>query len=189
MRATSVITLNSSDSSMQVPELVAAAQNVLLQAQNLMEHSTESQYAQVARSPFSASVGAHYRHVLEHFHCLMAGLSSGEVNYDARRRDPRIENELAFAQNATRDVLQEFQKWTENTLHQKCRTVSSVAYHFDSESYLDSNIGRELAYCIGHAIHHYAIIRLICSEVGVVVPPEFGYAPSTLKHQSSMAAD
>jgi hypothetical protein len=54
---------------------------------------------------------------------------------------------------------------------------------------IDSNIGRELAYCIGHAIHHYAIVRLICNEVGVEVPKDFGYAPSTLKHQSSLAAD
>ena len=54
---------------------------------------------------------------------------------------------------------------------------------------MESNIGRELAYCVGHAIHHYAIIQLISSHLGVEVPEEFGIAPSTLKSRSSLTAD
>lgn len=172
------------------PELVAAAQDVLLQGLDLLfQLASDRKYSQVARAPFSASIGGHYRHVLEHFHCLIEGQPAGTVNYDARRRNPRIENEVTFASIATCDVLRALKKWSEETLERKCTTVSSVAYRSDSAALIDSNIGRELAYCIGHAIHHYAIIRLICNEVGVEVPKEFGYAPSTLKHQSSLAAD
>jgi hypothetical protein len=36
---------------------------------------------------------------------------------------------------------------------------------------------------------HYAIVRPICSQLGIDVPKEFGVAPSTLKYKSSMAAD
>ena len=32
-----------------------------------------------------ASVGAHFRHVLDHYLCLREGLSSGVIDYDARR--------------------------------------------------------------------------------------------------------
>jgi hypothetical protein len=173
----------------EVPELVAAAQDVLLQGLNLLFQLGDRKYSQVARAPFSASIGGHYRHVLEHFHCLIEGLPMGTVNYDARRRNPRIENEVTFASIATCDVLRALKKWSDETLERKCATVSSVAYRSDSAALLESNAGRELAYCIGHAIHHFAIIRLICNEVGVEVPKEFGYAPSTLKHQSSLAAD
>jgi hypothetical protein len=172
-----------------VPELVAAAQDVLLQGLDLLFQLGDPKYSQVARQPFNASIGGHYRHVLEHFHCLLEGLPAGTVNYDARRRNPRIENEVTFASIATCDVLRALKKWTGETLERKCTTVSSVAYRSDSAAMIDSNIGRELAYCIGHAIHHYAIVRLICNEVGIEAPRDFGYAPSTLKHQSSMAAD
>ena len=170
-------------------ELVAAAQDVLLQGLGLLFQLGDRQYAQIARPPFNASIGGHFRHVLEHFHSLIEGRSAGRVNYDARRRNPRIENEVTYASIATCDVLRAIQKWNEATLEGECKTVNSVVYSSSAAPLLDSNVGRELSYCIAHAIHHYAIIRLICNEVGVEVPKEFGYAPSTLKHQSSMAAD
>ena len=172
-----------------VPELIKAAQEVLLQGLDLLFQLGDTKYSQVARAPFSASIGGHYRHVMEHFQCLIEGLSTGKVNYDARRRNPRIENEVTFASIATCDVWRAIKKWSEETLERKCTTVSSVAYHSESAAMIESNVGRELAYCIGHAIHHYAIVRLVCNEVGVEVPKDFGYAPSTLKHQSSLAAD
>jgi|SRR5215469_3653963 len=170
------------------PELVAAAQDVLLQGLSLLFQLRDRQFAQIARAPFHASIGGHFRHVLEHFHCLIEGLPAGQVNYDARRRNPRIENEVSFASIATCDILRAIKRWSQETLNRNCKTVSSVGYS-GPPTLLDSNVGRELAYCVAHAIHHYAIIRLICEEAGVEVPREFGYAPSTLKHQSSLAAD
>lgn len=173
----------------RAPELIEAAHDVLLQGLGLLFQLCDSKYSQVARGPFQASIGGHYRHVLEHFHCLIEGLSTGVVNYDARRRNPRIENEVSFAAISTCDVLRVIKKWPAETLERYCKTVSSVAYHSDAAALLDSNVARELAYCVAHAIHHFAIIRLIGSELGVELPKEFGYAPSTMKHQSSLSAD
>lgn len=171
------------------PELVAAARDVLTQALRLFEPLSAARFSEVAPAPFRASIGQHYRHVLEHFQCLLRGLALGEVNYDARQRDPRIETQPAFAASATRDVLSSLSAWTPRTLDQPCLTVSSVAYQSAEPSRLDSNIARELAYCIGHAIHHYAIVRLICAQLGVPVADEFGYAPSTLKHLSALSTE
>ncbi len=170
------------------PELVGAAQDVLLQGLGLLFKLQVSNYSKVAREPFNASIGGHYRHVLEHFLCLLEGMQAGVVNYDARRRNPRIENEVTYASISTCEVLRALKQWNTETLEHACKTVSSVAYTSTSPALLDSNIGRELAYCVAHAIHHFAIIRLICSELDVEVPKEFGYAPSTLKHQSSLSA-
>lgn len=170
------------------PELVLAAKSVLQQGLGLLE-SCGDQYPHVVAAPFDASIGRHYRHVLEHFHCLLLGANSGEVNYDARKRDARIETEIAFATGATHDVMHQIESWNDATLAERCNTVSSLAYHSDSPCFIASNLGRELAYCIGHAIHHFAIIRLLSSQVGVEVPFDFGYAPSTLKYQSSLSPD
>jgi hypothetical protein len=176
------------DKSTDRPELVGAAEGVLLQGLALLFQLRDEGYAQMAREPFNASIGGHYRHVLEHFHCLIEGLPSGVVNYDARRRDARIENEVSFASIATCDVLRAIKKWSSETLELPCGSMSTVAYHSGAATLLTSNAGRELAYCVAHAIHHFAIIRMLCNELGVEVPKEFGYAPTTLEHQSRVNA-
>ena len=49
---------------------------------------------------------------------------------------------------------------------------------------LASTFGRELMYAVAHAIHHYALIAVMCGLLGVRVPFGFGIAPSTLQHQA-----
>lgn len=170
------------------PELSIAANGVLAQGLLLLQSCGEK-YGEVAPAPFAASIGQHYRHVLEHFHCLLRGATTGQVNYDARERDQRIETQFAFAADATTEVIHSLAAWTDDTLARTCCTVTSLGYHSDAPSLISSNLGRELAYCIGHAIHHFAIIRLLCSNLGVPVPADFGYAPSTLRYHSGMSAD
>ena len=176
-------------SQMETPELVGAAQDVLLQGLGLLFELKDHNYSHSVPAPFNASVGQHYRHVLEHFHSLIVGVRAGEVNYDARERNPRLQGEVTYASIATCDVLRALKGYTEDTLGRPCKVINSVGYSSPQAATFPSNISRELAYCIGHAIHHYAIIRLICHEVGITVPPEFGVAPSTLRHLSSASAD
>jgi len=174
---------------METPELVGAAQDVLLQGLGLLFELGDNTFSRAAGAPFNASIGQHYRHVLEHFHSLVKGQRSGEINYDARERNVRIETEVTYASIATCDVLRALKRYTEETFARPCKVINSVAYGKLNPSTFESNLSRELAYCIGHAIHHYAIVRLICHEFGITVPREFGVAPSTLRHLSSVAAD
>jgi hypothetical protein len=171
------------------PDLVVASQDVLLQALALLFKIWDATYSRVAEAPYSASIGGHYRHILEHFQCLVRGIRSGEINYDARERNPRLETEVTYATIATCDVLRAIKNYTEESLARPCKVVNSVSYGSAETPAMESNIGRELAYCAGHAIHHYAIIRLICAHLGIEVPEEFGVAPSTLKSRSSLTAD
>jgi hypothetical protein len=173
----------------QTPELVIASQDVLLQGLGLLFDLWDRTYSRVVAAPYKASIGQHYRHILEHFQCLIRGLRSGEINYDARERNPRLESEVTCASIATCDVLRAIKNYSDVTLALPCRVVQSVSYDTAQPTSIESNLGREMAYCTGHAIHHYAIIRLICSEVGIDVPAEFGLAPSTLKHMSTLDAD
>jgi hypothetical protein len=175
--------------SIETPEVVSAAQEVLVQGLELLFDLGDHTYSQLVPDPFNASIGKHYRHVLEHFQCLIGGLRAGEVDYDARERNIRLETEVSYASVATCDVLRTIKSYRADTLARECRVTQSVSYENRRPSLVASNLGRELAYCAGHAIHHYAIVRLICSEIGIAVPAEFGFAPSTLKYMSSLAAD
>lgn len=173
---------------LETPELVGAAQDVLLQGLGLLFELRDHTFSRAAGAPFNASIGQHYRHVLEHFHSLIVGVRNGEINYDARERNPRLQGEVTYASIATCDVLRALKRYTEETLTRRCKVINSVGYGTSNASTFESNVSRELAYCIGHAIHHYAIVRLICHETSVTVPAEFGVAPSTLRHRASIAA-
>src|SRR5437867_13223222 len=76
------------------PELIVAAQDVLLQGLGLLFELGDRTYSRVAGTPFNASVGQHYRHVLEHFQSLIRGVRAAEINYDARERNQRLQSDV-----------------------------------------------------------------------------------------------
>jgi hypothetical protein len=168
-------------------DLVAVSQDVLFQGLGLLFDLWDRTYSRAANPPYNASIGQHYRHVLEHFQCAIRGARSREIDYHARERNVRLENEVTYASIATCDVLRAIKNYTEETLASQCNVVQSVAYGNTQAPTVASNLGRELAYCTGHAIHHYAIIRLICHNLGIHVPAEFGVAPSTIQNMSSLS--
>jgi len=188
---TTLLLLNAAPSNEAVilePELVQAANDVLLQGLALLFEVGDGAYARTAGAPFHASIGGHYRHVLEHFRSLIHGLRASEINYDARERNVRLQSEVSYASVATCDTLRALRHYDGRILQRECQVINSVGYGSSGSLKMNSNIGREEAYCIGHAIHHYAIIRLICHELGISVPAEFGVAPSTLKHRTTAAS-
>jgi hypothetical protein len=126
--------------------------------------------------------------VLDHFLCLTDGLRTGHVNYDDRRRNPLLENSVAPARLLTEALIDEFRHLSPDSLRRECKVTYSVAYRESDAERVPSNFGRELMFCVGHAVHHYAILKLLCANTGVNLPYEFGIAPSTLKHSFEAAA-
>jgi hypothetical protein len=52
----------------------------------------------------------------------------------------------------------------------------------EEDGWSQSTVGRELQYLLSHTIHHYAIIGSILRAQGREPGPDFGVAPSTLRH-------
>lgn len=169
-------------------QLLRAAQETLLQGLELLAATGVQKYGRVLGPPFEASIGQHYRHVLDHYDCLCRGLTTEEVNYDARERDVALESNVSKAMDRTCNILDSLVSFDPTQLERPCKSVQSLGYSATEPLAVRSNIGRELAYCIGHAVHHYAIIRLICAAVEVNLPADFGFAPATLKHKTSRLA-
>lgn len=168
--------------------LIQATQEVLQQGLSLLAGIDAAPYARIAAEPFNASVGQHYRHVLDHFFCFLRGLENFDFNYDHRDRDRRLETDLEYAEATTHELIRKFRVCDSSLLNQKCIVRYSVGYHNAESECLPSTVGRELAFCIGHAVHHYAIVRLLCHTLRVQVVPEFGIAPSTLRHRAAQMA-
>jgi hypothetical protein len=172
---------------MKIQPLSAAVQDVLQQGLALLGDCTTETYREMAPTPFDASIGQHYRHVLDHFVSLGMGISSGVIDYDQRARERLLETDLDVARASTQMLMKFFASLTPNDYQRICSVMHSISYSRNEKETSNSNIERELAYCVSHAVHHFAIMRILCAQMQVRVPAEFGVAPSTLKHRAAVA--
>jgi uncharacterized damage-inducible protein DinB len=155
---------------------------VLRQGETLLDALDDVAYATRVPGAFNASIGGHYRHCLDHFQSLLDALDGDEVNYDNRKRDPRIENEREFALMETRRVFRGCDSIPREWLRRVIQVRSKVNYGDDAAPAMPSTLGREIMYAVAHAIHHYALIAVMCGMLGVCLPKDFGVAPSTVKY-------
>ena len=164
--------------------LIQSAVEILRQGEALLLSIDAERYTRRLPAVFSSAIGGHYRHCLDHFECLLEGVAGGEVNYDHRRRDTRIENNRDLALAETRRLRAACEKIPSGALELPLQVVSKVNYDGEVASVSASSFGREMMYAIAHAIHHYALLAVMCGLLGVRVPFGFGIAPSTLQHQA-----
>lgn len=129
-----------------------------------------------------SSIGQHIRHILEFYILLISGSFSGTIGYDKRQRDVRIEEDPEFAIKTIDSLLSGIDTLDEN-----------LAVHFEGDFTADgsskntilSSVGRELAYCIEHSIHHQALIKagLISLGLNDITDEHFGVAYSTIRYR------
>ena len=164
--------------------LIASATEILRQGEALLNALDDERYTRRLPAVFASAIGGHYRHCLDHFECLLDGVADGEVNYDHRRRDARIENDRRFALAETRRIQLACEGIPPLALELPLRVQSKVNYEGQTAPETTSSFGRELMYAVAHAIHHYALLAVMCRLLGVRLPVGFGLAPSTLEHQA-----
>jgi hypothetical protein len=169
--------------------LSTAVKDVLQQGCIFLDGIGDETYSRPLEGEFTASLGAHYRHVLDHFLCVAEGIRTGQVNYDQRRRNPQLEKSVTCARLVTEGLIEEFKGLSSEILQRECDVTYSVGYGETEAEAVRSNLAREVMFCVGHAIHHYAILRILGAGVGVKLPFEFGVAPSTLKHLETETAE
>jgi hypothetical protein len=144
-----------------------------------------------------ASIGQHYRHSMDHVELAALVASSaleqqqqqlGELHYDLRVRGGTLEKDLAESRKRLSDVTDVFTSL--NTAIGDAHSATPVTAYFnlsvddDGEIGLPSTIERELGFTAHHAIHHLAMVRIICLQtIGLSedeLPQGFGRAPSTI---------
>jgi len=141
----------------------------------LLEQLSDEQYCQPMDLLSGASVGQHVRHIIECFQELEDGYCSGDVNYDLRKRDRRLETDREFV------FLQ--MVFVESALGKPDKPLKlHAAFDEGVEVTLSTTYDRELMHNLDHAIHHMAMIRIGLTAIrGIALPEGFGVAYSTLK--------
>lgn len=160
---------------------------IISQAINLLDGIGLHEYQQKLPPHFPSSIGSHIRHIVDHFQALMNGLAGEHVNYNIRHRNNQIEQ----FPNAAIEALQAVSKWLVNIEDKDLNVTLSVTSEIDVCRPLSttclSTVERELVFVSSHAIHHYALIRIMCGMQNRQVPELFGYAPSTVTHINKSA--
>src|SRR4051812_1179862 len=78
-------------------QLQKAVQGIFLQLSQTLQELSDKQYTFRSRTLSQATIGQHFRHIIEMFICLEEGYEQGIVNYESRRRDESIETNRALA--------------------------------------------------------------------------------------------
>ncbi|MEM9672013.1 MAG: DinB family protein [Cyclobacteriaceae bacterium] len=175
---------------MQNPPLISSNQTLFSQLTVVLTQLSEHDYQRPLQILRNGTIGQHVRHILEFYQALIQGAPNRRICYDDRARASALENNMDVA-------LQTIQYLTKTinsiSISQPLVLVSKLDKSGLSSSNTavqsSSSVGRELLYCLEHAIHHMAIIRIGIEQTWpkVVVVADFGVAPSTIRHQQQCA--
>ena len=82
------------------------------------------------------------------------------------RESTRIEDDRNFALSETLRILRGFASMSTPYLDCPINVRSKVNYELDAAPSIRSTIGRELMCTVAHAIHHYALMAVMCGMFG-----------------------
>lgn len=153
---------------------------------SLLSHLTTGQYQHQSAYLSQSTIGHHVRHVIEFYSCLLQRTNTEAVNYDERKRDLEIETNRVYAIVKTNEIIAILAQIQSNKpLILKGNFTLSSALTTSCET----NLERELLYCLEHSVHHQALIKVGLLEQQIKVAENFGTAPSTIRFRSSLATN
>lgn len=156
-------------------------QNIVADLAGALEHCEPERYTLPLPLLSGATIGEHTRHVIEFFQCVSAAFETEELDYAKRARNRAIETDRHYAMQVLKEVT--------STLDIPNRPMLlSLGKLGDVPVTVSSNLYREIAYNIEHAIHHMAIIKIGLRSLNIPVDPNFGVAPSTLQYRKVCAS-
>lgn len=173
-------------------------EDIVHQAISLLDDISLPDYQEIVGPHFSSSIGTHIRHIVDHFLALQEAsqntelkdekLNYGLVNYNKRNRHADIEHCPQAAIAACKDISAWLRATCSNhLLNSRLQVRSEIDISHTKSTTCESTLERELVFVASHAIHHFALIRIIRNLQGKALPEFFGYAPATISHLTRSA--
>lgn len=156
------------------------AKQILLQLIDSISNISLDEYTQKIQLLSNSSIGEHTRHIIELFQQLIDGYETENINYDNRKRNSIIQENIDYAISCLANIIFALEK--ENKILKLHTTFQN------SETIITTNYYRELMYNIEHCIHHQAIIKIAFISLGIThLEENFGVASSTIKYRKQCA--
>ncbi len=140
----------------------------------------KDQYTQGFKPAFQSTIGAHFRHVLEHYRCFSTQIVGGTFCYDKRERDQLLECDSGYALRTIDELIE--------SLSVLANPNVGVEFFIEDEQasrQIQTNLNRELLFLQSHTVHHYAIIGAMTRAFGNQPDEDFGVAIATRVHNES----
>ena len=160
--------------------LAAEAKDVLMQLVACIDQLNFDEYTQKINLLSKSTIGEHTRHIIELFEQLLSGYDTENINYDTRKRDIRIQENIDFATERIANIIQQ--------LERNDKQLLLTTLYNNQEMIIESNYYRELMYNIEHCIHHQAIIKIALLHFGKTeIAENLGVAKSTIEYRKQCA--
>lgn len=163
-----------------------AGLQIIRQLHEVIDHVSDDDFTTPVEVLGHSTIGQHCRHIIEFFECLESGILSGTVNYDHRKRSLDLETNRMITLSRLCQTENFISGISSNA---EIKLESGFDQQQEAQTIIISNVMRELAFTIDHAIHHMALIkaglRYISPEKKI--NSDFGVAFSTLRHQKTQA--
>lgn len=169
-----------SQQQVMIAHLVQDNSTLLTELKNLLSTLSSSQFSCASPHLQSGSVGAHVRHIFDHYDALFSDVSL--VNYDQRARSLEVETDLQAATAKLKQIVASLSAIEQDRSIEVLNTTNKLR----SPAPCLSSVARELNFLHSHTTHHMAIIRLLCLHLKLDVDANFGKAMSTQKFEQDV---
>ena len=160
--------------------LIPSLHKTLNELVTLLNQLSNDDFISPCKGLSNSTIGEHTRHIIEMFQCLENQYEDGEVNYDKRNRDYRIQTDTNFALQCIAEI--------KNQLEKENKTLVLQQIVDGEELRMDSNYFRELLYNLEHCIHHQALIKVAVLQLDhLQIDADFGVARSTIEYRKQCA--
>jgi len=163
--------------------LKSASTDILMQLAGVVGQLSNADYAHPLPVLSGNTIGKHVRHIVEFYELLVNSRPTGNLNYDRRQRDLRLETDTNETLRRIGSVDRAIQQLD---LSETLSLEADVSVMGTQQVVIPSSFARELLYNIEHAVHHLALIQVGVQHnfPQIDMPPNFGVAYST-QHQAA----
>lgn len=158
-------------------EIIRAVNENLNKASQLLQSLEEEKYIDESIAPYHSSIGSHIRHILDFFNCIFEGIDANKIDLTTRKRDERISTNISFALESISKVQQTMLTFSNTNTDYLVHVTDNLGQGNVTVEYTLESI---LTHANSHAVHHYAVIGYMLSQLNVEHKvPGFGYNPTT----------
>jgi len=142
-------------------------------------------YSDRSVAPYYSSIGGHMRHILDIFDCAFEGIDSGKIDLTKRKRNSLAEEKVDFGLQYFYTIIEKLEALKGEDLSFKVEVKDDLGMGIVNAPYTMASL---LIQAHSHAIHHFASLGYVISQLGVELSDkDFGYNPTTPRNKAMEA--
>ena len=162
--------------------MIEAIEKNLNRGIQLLNCISDDEYNNTTIEPYYSSIGVHMRHILDVFDCVLIGLESGNINLINRKRNELAENYTQYGIAYFEEIIQRLKLIEKEDYNRIVLVTDDLGLGIVSVNY---TLGGILIQAHSHAIHHFASVGYVISQLKIALPDaDFGFNPTTPKTNS-----